>query len=41
MTLVGPTLDDAIALCELMLAGEQAPWEPDPWQRQRNSKSKK
>jgi hypothetical protein len=41
MSLVGPTLDDALTLAELMLGGEQAPWEPDTWQRARNTKSKK
>jgi len=41
MQVMGQTLDDTLALAELLLSGDKAPWEPDPWQKQRNTKSKK
>lgn len=41
MQAVGPTLDDALALADLLLGGEQAPWEPDPWARQKAGRSGK
>lgn len=35
MQAVAATLDDALALADLLLGGEQAPWEPDPWARKK------
>ena len=36
------TLDDALALADLLLGSEEAPWEPDPWlQRTETQKKKK
>ncbi len=36
------TLDDALALADLLLSSEEAPWEPDPWlQRTETQKKKK
>ena len=34
------TLDDALALAEMLLESEQAPWEPDQWLKQQGKKSK-
>lgn len=31
LQVVGDTLDNALALAELMLSAEDAPWEPDPF----------
>jgi len=36
----GPTLDDALALAELLLASNSAPWEQDKWADDRKSKKK-
>lgn len=41
MQVMAQTVDDAFELAEVLLAGEKAPWEHDPWQRQRNTKAKK
>lgn len=37
----GNSLDDAMALAELLLSSDQAPWEPDLWLKRQNGKSKK
>jgi len=29
LTATGPTLDDALALAEILITSEEAPWEPD------------
>jgi hypothetical protein len=31
LTVVASTLDDALALMDLFLGAEEAPWRPDPW----------
>lgn len=41
VTATGDTLDNAIALLELLLGAEETPWESDPWLRQRAGKAKK
>jgi len=41
MQVMAQTLDDVFELAELLLSGEKAPWEPDPWAKARNTKSKK
>lgn len=38
---VGQTLDDALALADLLLGAEDAPWELDRWAADRARKSKK
>jgi hypothetical protein len=38
---IGETLDDALALAELLLSSEKAPWEPDMFLKRQNSSSKK
>jgi len=35
------TLDDALALADLLLGSEEAPWEPDPWLQRTESQRKK
>lgn len=35
------TLDEVLESAALLLAGDAAPWEPDPWLRQRNGKKPK
>jgi len=35
------TLDDALALADLLLGSEEAPWEPDPWLNQQAKKKPK
>ena len=37
----GNTLDDAMALADLLLGAEQAPWEPDPWLASSQARGKK
>lgn len=37
----GNTLDDALALADLLIGGEDAPWEPDPWLAQQRPGAKK
>lgn len=37
----GNTLDDALALAELLLGAEEAPWEPDPWLASQKKRGKK
>lgn len=41
MQVHGQTLDDALALADLLLGSDEAPWEPDPWARANREKSKK
>jgi hypothetical protein len=41
MRVVQPSLDDALALLNLLLESEEAPWEPDTWLQQQAAKSKK
>jgi len=41
MSCAGATLDDAVALAELLLGSSDAPWEPDPWAENRKSTRKK
>lgn len=38
---VGATLDDALALADLILGAESGPWEPDPFLKQQATKNKK
>lgn len=38
---VGPTLDDALAALDLLLASPDAPWELDPWAKRQDQKKKK
>jgi hypothetical protein len=38
---IGETLDDALALAELLLSSESAPWEPDPFLKRRTPPTKK
>lgn len=35
---VGNTLDDALALMDLLLGADDAPWEPDPFAKRMNGK---
>lgn len=41
MRITQPTLDDALTMAALLLAAEDAPWEPDTWAMQQQKKSKK
>lgn len=38
---IGATLDDALALADLILGAESGPWEPDPFLKQQAAKGKK
>lgn len=38
LTVVGPTLDDALSLASVLLEAEDTPWEPDPWALSRRKK---
>lgn len=38
MQCLGNTLDDALALAELMAGSDDAPWEPDPWAKRQAGK---
>jgi hypothetical protein len=40
LSAVGQSLDDALALIDILLTSEEAPWEPDPFARSQQSKSK-
>lgn len=40
MTASAGTLDDALTLMDLLLGSEQAPWEPDQWLRQSQSRKR-
>lgn len=40
MQAIGNTLDDALALADLLLGGEDAPWEPDPFLKRQGSGKK-
>jgi len=41
MQCTAQTLDDALALADLMLSSDEAPWEPDAFLRAANAKGKK
>lgn len=41
MQCLGNTLDDALALGELLCGSDDAPWEPDPWARRQGQGKKK
>lgn len=41
MTATAQSLDDALCLADLLLGGDEAPWEPDPFLKQQASKNKK
>lgn len=41
MSLTAQTLDDALALADVMLGADDAPWEPDPFLRSAESRKKK
>lgn len=41
MNVVGNTLDDALVLAELYAGSDDAPWEPDNWARQQETRKKK
>ena len=38
---IGETLDDALALAELLLGADSAPWEIDPWMKRKGGQAKK
>lgn len=40
MSCTGQALDDALALADLLLGSEEAPWEPDPFAKARAGKKK-
>ena len=40
LTVVSTTLDEALALAQVLLESEEAPWEPDPWLKSQETKSK-
>lgn len=41
MSAIGNTLDDALALADLLLGSEEAPWEPDPFLKKMGAEKKK
>lgn len=41
LTLTAQTLDDALALADLMVSADDAPWEPDPWLKRQAASQKK
>lgn len=41
MTATGDTLDNALALLDMLLGSEEAPWEADPWLKRRGGTGKK
>lgn len=41
MLLSAPTIDDVLALADLMLAADRAPWAPDPFARKQGGKGGK
>lgn len=41
LTATGPTLDDALALAEILITSEEAPWEPDPFLAPKKTPAKK
>ena len=41
LVVVATTLDDGLALAQTLLESEEAPWEPDPWLKSQETKSKK
>jgi len=41
MTVTGPTIDDMLALVDLVLGADEPPWEVDPWAKPQNSKKSK
>lgn len=40
LSAVGQSLDDALALIDILLTSEEAPWEPDPFARSQQAKKK-
>lgn len=41
MTTTAATLDDALALADVLLGSDEAPWEPDPFLKAQESRKKK
>lgn len=41
LVVVQQTLDDALTLASVLLESEEAPWEPDPWLKAAESKTKR
>jgi hypothetical protein len=41
LSATGQTLDDALALADLLLTAEEAPWEPDPFLKRAAAPAKK
>lgn len=41
LSAVGQTLDDALALIDILLTSEEAPWEPDPFLKRQSGNGKK
>lgn len=41
MQAIGNTLDDALCLADLLLGSDEAPWEPDPWAKKKQTEKKK
>jgi len=41
MSLTAQTLDDALALADVMLGADDAPWEPDPFLKAQDARKKK
>lgn len=41
MTVTAATLDDALALADVLLGADEAPWEPDPFLRSQEARKKK
>ena len=40
LVVVAADLDDALALAQVLLESEEAPWEPDPWLKQQDARGK-
>lgn len=40
LTATAQTLDDALTLAELLISGDEAPWEPDPFLRRQEAPKK-
>lgn len=41
LRVMGPTLDECLALATLLLESDEAPWEPDTWLQQQAAKNRK
>jgi len=41
MTTTAATLDDALALADVLLGSDEAPWEPDPFLKRSEAQKKK